>query len=233
MRALTHQELSQSAGRLAPFFTLLAQVLETPMVSDPRRELRSHGGEVYPVFSSSPPQPPSLSSLPSSPVQPPRKKQRPDHSSESYIPSEPSDQSSHDLRRKPEITTNACIYELLRCVTELYREDSSPLVHLEWSITHDTFSVQAGELLYTTTNDGSLVHRGCRDGYWQRVSEYSYCSIEVGVPKMFMQSTNAARQSKSWYNIDKKPLEVQAQEAAHLIGMYAQHAHRSHQDSTV
>lgn len=183
-RCLPHQELAQSAGCFAPFFTLLAQVLETPLSSDPRRQLRPQShltseNRVESALSSSPPQPPSLPSIPSSPIQPPRKKLRQDRSSESYIPSEPSDQSSHNVRSKSEITTNACVYELLRCVTELLRQDFMPSVYLEWSITHDTFIVRAGELSYSTTNDGSLVHKAHRDGYWQRASEYSYCSIEV------------------------------------------------------
>lgn len=105
---------------------------------------------------------------------------RQDRSSESYIPSDQSDQSSYDQRTKSEITTNACVYELLRCVTELLRRDTEPPVYLEWSITHDTFTVEAGALTYSTTNDGSLVHKVHRHGYWQRASKYSYCSIEVG-----------------------------------------------------
>lgn len=34
-------------------------------------------------------------------------------------------------------------------------------------------------------------------------------------------------QSKSWYDVDEKPTSVQAQEAAHLIGMFSQSAPRS------
>lgn len=60
---------------------------------------------------------------------------------------------------------------------ELLRRDTEPAVYLEWSIIHDTFTVEAGALTYSTTNDGSLVHKV---GYWQRASKYSYCSIEVG-----------------------------------------------------
>ena len=29
-------------------------------------------------------------------------------------------------------------------------------------------------------------------------------------------------QSKSWYDVDEKPTSVQAQEAAHLVGMFSQ-----------
>jgi len=94
-RSLTHHELASSAGNFASFFTLLAQVLETPLVAnaDPRRELRSQNVESssYPAGSaitSSPPLPPSLSSQPSSPVEPPSKKVRQYHSSDSYIPSD-------------------------------------------------------------------------------------------------------------------------------------------------
>ena len=181
-RSWTHQQLGEHAGKFAAFFTFLAQVLETPLSADPRRELRmQHSARsASPILSSSPPQPPSLSSLPSSPIQPPTKKMRQDRSSESYIPSDQSDQSSYDHRAKSEITTNPCVYELLRCVTELLRRETKPPVYLEWSITHDTFNVEAGALLYSTTNDGSLVHKVHRDGYWQRASKQSYCSIEVG-----------------------------------------------------
>ncbi|KAF4629214.1 hypothetical protein G7Y89_g8940 [Cudoniella acicularis] len=192
-RNCTHQQLSERAGKFASFFTFLAQVLETPLSSDPRREVRSQvtqysANSVSSALSSSPPQPPSLSS-PSSPIQPPKKKMRQDRSSESYIPSDQSDQSSHDHRDKSEITTNACVYELLRCITELLRNKPDPPVYLEWSITHDTFTVEAGALVYSTTNDGSLVHK-----------------------------------TKSWYHVDEKPSSVQAQEAAHLIGMFSQGA---------
>ncbi|KAH6711896.1 hypothetical protein BKA61DRAFT_693862 [Leptodontidium sp. MPI-SDFR-AT-0119] len=212
LRNLTHYELAHSAGKFAPFFTLLAQVLETPIFSDPRRELRSQIAEssanpAGSVISSSSPLPPSLPSVPSSPIQPPSKKIRQHRSSDSYIPSDQSDQSSFNHRTKSEMTTNACIYELLRCVTELLRGGDEPPVYLEWSITHDTFIVEAGKLTYSTTNDGSLVHKAHRDGYWQRASKYSYCSIEA----------------KSWHDVDEKPSKVQAQEAAHLVGMYSQY----------
>jgi hypothetical protein len=64
---------------------------------------------------------------------------------------------------KSEATTNACVYELLRCVTELSRRSDDPPFRLEWSITQDTFAVQAGEHHYSTTNDGNLLYRAlCR-----------------------------------------------------------------------
>ncbi|OBT69666.1 hypothetical protein VE03_00970 [Pseudogymnoascus sp. 23342-1-I1] len=44
-------------------------------------------------------------------------------------------------------------------------------------------------------------------GYWQRASNYSYCSIEA----------------KSWHDTVEKPRTVKAQEAAHLIAMFSQH----------
>lgn len=183
-RNLTHRQLAVSAGAFAPFFMLLAQILESPTVSDPRRELRSHmtkssASPAEPSIPSSPPLPPSLPSLPSSPIEPPSKKMRQHRSSDSYIPSDQSDQSSHDHRAKSEVTTNACVYELLRCVTELLREEKHPPVYLEWSITHDTFIVDARNLSFSTINDGSLVHKAHREGYWQRASKFSYCSIEV------------------------------------------------------
>ena len=51
------------------------------------------------------------------------------------------------------------MYELLRCFTELLRSETEPSVYLDWSITHDTFAVETGALKYSTTNDGSLVHK--------------------------------------------------------------------------
>jgi hypothetical protein len=186
-RRLSHQELRRRAGEFKSFFTLLAQVLEAPISSDPRQGLRSQIAQASatsaaPAFSSSPPRPASLSSLPSlpsSPIQHSSKRQRQDRSSDSYIPSEQSDQSSYDHRAKSEVTTNSCIYELLHCATELFRTAPDPSIYLEWSITQDTFNVQAGALSYSTTNDGSLVHRAPLGGNWCRASSYSYCSIEA------------------------------------------------------
>jgi len=120
---------------------------------------------------------------------------RQDRSSESYIPSDKSDQSSYDHQAKSEITTNACVYELLRCITELLRRETEPSVYLGWSITHDTFTVEAGALIYSTTNDGSLVHKVHRNGYWQRASQYSYCSIEVGALRSLFQHSIYLRRS--------------------------------------
>jgi hypothetical protein len=69
-RACTHQQLGERAGKFAIFFTFLAQVLETPLTSDPRRELRRQYSASLAglILLSSPLQPPSLFSLPSSPI---------------------------------------------------------------------------------------------------------------------------------------------------------------------
>ena len=175
-RNLTHEDLTRSAGPLASFVTLLSQVLETAIGPDPRRELRSQTGfqESVPTSGFSP-----SSQLSSSPPEFPNKRVRKDRSSSSYWPSDESDQSTHDQRWKSEATTNACIYELLRCVTEISRKETDPAFRLEWTITQDTITVQAGPHKYSTTNDGNFVHKAHRMGYWQRASDCSYCSIEV------------------------------------------------------
>ncbi|KAF4636779.1 hypothetical protein G7Y89_g1327 [Cudoniella acicularis] len=203
-RNKTHEDLTQAAGPLASFVTLLSQVLETAIVSDPRRELRGQEIHAHALpstgLSSSP-------SMPSSPPEFPNKRFRKDRSSSSYWPSDESDQSSHDQRAKSEATTNACIYELLRCVTEISRNKNDSPFRLEWTITQDTVTVHAGSHEYCTTNDGNFVHKAHRMGCWQRASNYSYCSIEA----------------KSWHNTLEKPRTVKAQEAAHLVAMFSQH----------
>ena len=179
-RKLTHEDLTRSTGPFASFVTLLSQVLESAINSNSHRDLRSQTGiqESIPInlpstdiSSSSPPS--------SSPPEYPNKRLRRERSSSSYWPSDESDQSSYDQRVKSEATTNACIYELLRCVTEISRKENDPPFRLEWSITQDTFEVQAGPHKYSTTNDGNFVHKALCAGHWQRASSYSYCSIEV------------------------------------------------------
>ncbi|KFZ16897.1 hypothetical protein V501_02018 [Pseudogymnoascus sp. VKM F-4519 (FW-2642)] len=93
------------------------------------------------------------------------------------------------------------------CVTELSRKENDSSFRLEWTITQDTITVQAGPHKYSTTNDGNFVHKDHRTGYWQRASNYSYCSIEAN----------------SWHDTVEKPRTVKAQEAAHLIAMFSQH----------
>jgi len=177
-RNKTHEDLTQAAGPLASFVTLLSQVLETAIVSDPRRELRDQEIHTHNLpstgLSSSP-------SIPSSPPEYPNKRFHKDRSSSSYWPSDESDQSSYDQRTKSEATTNACIYELLRCVTEISRNKNDSPFRLEWTITQDTVIVHAGSHEYCTTNDGNFVHKAHRMGCWQRASNYSYCSIEVSL----------------------------------------------------
>lgn len=182
-RNMTHEDLIQAAGPLASFVTLLSQVLEPAIVSDPRRELRSQVFDSsaptilpYRDPSSSPPEP----SLPSSPEFP-NKRIRKDRPSSTYWPSDVSDQSSHDQRAKSEATTNACIYELLRCTTEISRNKKDLPFRLEWTITQDTTRVHAGSHEYSTTNDENFVHKAHSMGCWQRASNYSYCPIEVSL----------------------------------------------------
>lgn len=165
-RNMTHEDLTRVAGPLASFVTLLSQVLETAITSDSVRELRGSDENAPTSLPST-----SVSSSPPMSSSP--------NKSSSYWPSDESDQSSHDQRAKSEATTNACIYELLRCVTEISRKITTSPFRLEWTITQDTARVQAGSHEYTTINDGNFVHKAHRGGYWQRASKYSYCSIEV------------------------------------------------------
>ncbi|KAF7921717.1 uncharacterized protein EAE98_008564 [Botrytis deweyae] len=157
----------------------------------------------------------------STPEKPPPKKRRTEKSSSpSYVESIPSDQSSHDQRNKSEITTNACAYALLSRVVELFRPaiekekekekeetgNENEKVYLEWTITNDTFTIQAGNLFCTTKNDGSLVEKVGHLGRWGRGSGVTYCSLET----------------KAMFSINDKPIRVQTQETAHLIGMFSQ-----------
>ncbi|KAF7898783.1 hypothetical protein EAF00_005229 [Botryotinia globosa] len=166
----------------------------------------------------------------STPEKPPPKKRRTEKSSSpSYVESIPSDQSSHDQRNKSESTTNACAYSLLSRVVELFRPvienekeneetgNENEKVYLEWTITNDTFTIQAGNLSCTTKNDGSLVEKTRHLGRWVRGSGVTYCSLET----------------KSMFSIDDKPVKVQAQEAAHLIGMFSQLDPKGLEDQTI
>ncbi|CZT10470.1 hypothetical protein WAI453_012090 [Rhynchosporium graminicola] len=139
------------------------------MVSDPHRELREQDdhASILPGIDVS-----SSPSLASSPAEYP-KRFRKDRSSSSYWPSDESDQSSHDQQAKSGATTNACVYELLRCVAEISRNKNDPPFRMEWTITQDKVTVHAGAREYCTTNDGNFVHKTHRMGFWQRASNYS------------------------------------------------------------
>ncbi|THV43734.1 hypothetical protein BGAL_0992g00020 [Botrytis galanthina] len=231
----THHQISESAGTFDDFFKLLQQVLETPITPDAQRGLRSldveHASIAKPKsftsdFSSSSP----LEQEQELPLLPPN---RPTSTSTSAKrparnPTE-HDQSSHDQRNKSENTTNACAYTLLSRVVELFRPvienekgneetgHENEKVYLEWTITNDTFTIQAGNLSCTTKNDGSLVEKVRHLGRWGRGSEVTYCSLET----------------KSTFSIDDKPIRVQAQEAAHLIGMFSQLDPEGLEDQTI
>ncbi|KAJ8062400.1 hypothetical protein OCU04_008941 [Sclerotinia nivalis] len=229
-RSFTHEVLTQSAGPLGSFVTLLSQVLETPILSDPQRDLRTRTDFQAPARSNAPNTTDSPSSeLSSSPSEYPNKRIRKDRSPSStpssYAPSDESDQSTHDQRAKSETTTNACIYELLRCVTEVSRKETDPPCRMEWAMNHDTFTVQAASHTFTTTNDGSFVHKIKHAGRWQRASNYSYCSIEVSsIANLKSISILIGHgKTKSWYDIVEKSWGVKAQEAAHMIAMFCQH----------
>ena len=183
-RNMNHEELHQAAGPFASFVTLLSQVLETTTISDPRRELRAQAQNTPTVLPSTGISPSPMSS---SPPEFPDEMVRKDRSSSSYSPSDESDQSNYDQRAKSEATTNACIYELLRCITEVSRKENDYPFRLEWTITQDTIRVHAGSHEYSTTNDGSFVHKAHRLGYWQRASDYLYCSIEVCSLPIFLR----------------------------------------------
>lgn len=198
-------ELNERAGEFASFFVLLAQIMDTSTVES-RPELRQRGqaqvakaseSDSDSSYPSSPPSFPQLSSSqlpqvlarPTSPTLPPVKRTRYEPpSSESYIPSDPSDQSSYNLRNKPEIVTNCCIYMLLNCVMEALRKPENttrveervdPQLYLEWNLASHSFTIKAAKTIFTTINDGSLVAKTRRGGCWTQASDICYCSIEV------------------------------------------------------
>jgi hypothetical protein len=192
-RAFNHEKIQKAAGPFASFLCALSQVMEEPVTADTDRLMRPREGSRPPGVDSTPHSVPASSSsnsqeapvpFGSSPPEReyPNKRVRQYRSSGSYVPSDPeSDQSIYDQRAKSEFTTNSCINELLRCVTELSRTkaDCSHGHRMEWSIAPDTFIVQAGQHRFSSTNDGGLVNRGTRSGQWQRLSETCYCSVEV------------------------------------------------------
>ncbi|KAF4628432.1 hypothetical protein G7Y89_g9717 [Cudoniella acicularis] len=216
-RALNHEQIQKTAGPFASFLSALSQVMENPIAADTDRLMRervqsqltdlrsdqnvpasgsSRSQETPPPFGSSPPE-----------QEYPSKRFRADRSSGSYVPSDPeSDQSIYDQRAKSEFATNFCMIELLRCVTELSRKNVDPSHRMEWGIAPNTFTVQAGQHQFSSTNDGGLVNRAARSGHWQRVSEVCYCSLEA----------------KSWYSASGKLDKGKAQETAHLVGMFSQ-----------
>ncbi|KAG4024928.1 hypothetical protein MFRU_083g00020 [Monilinia fructicola] len=194
-------DLLTLGGKFAPFFTLLADVLQQPETPQPDRQLRNR--ETYQS-----PSPATSTSTSSSPSQPPAKRIRITNSAESYIYSQETDQSTHDRQRKSEITTNACIYTLLNCIAEnTRREDDETTFRLEWTITQDTFHVaEKKPYEFSSTNDGNLVYRDRSSGQWKRRGKISYCSIEA----------------KSTYTSDTEDSPLEGQEAAHIIGMLSQ-----------
>ena len=183
-RPFSHQEIEESAGPLAAFFTLLGQVLEMEEVAEPTRELRPrHNAPDYMVHNSDS----DSSSEPGS---------KPRHSSESFHPDDQSDQSGCDKRAKSENVTNACVYELLRCATERSRKPDDHDTRLEWATAHNTMDVNNAKWCYTTIDDGNLVQRDRSSGRWQRASAdspRSFCGIEVNqryLPSIHVPFTN-------------------------------------------
>ena len=179
-RSMNHGEIQGSITPFASFVTALSQVMEEEPTMEVDRVLRHGQSDPTPIpddtsslFGSSPPE-----------HDYPNKRLRPHRSSGSYIPSDPaSDQSISDRRIKSEVATNTCINELLRCVTELARKEAEPARRVEWSIVPDTFRVRAGKHIFSSTNDGGLVHREVKSGLWQRASTICYCSVEVLIPE--------------------------------------------------
>jgi hypothetical protein len=173
-RQHNRSELLSLAGIFTPFFSLLAEVLEQPATPNPDRYLR--GSDI--ILGSS--QSSSSSEPPSSPLEPPAKRLRETQSADSYHPSHQSDQSTHDRQVKSEITTNACVFHFLQCVTESVRNNNhEKSFRLEWALTQDTFYVETPRCQFSSTNDGSLIYRDGSSGYWKRRTNLCYCSIEV------------------------------------------------------
>ena len=232
-RSMNHEQIQKAAGPFASFLSALSQVMEDPITADSDRLMRDRFQSRLDDIGSDPNIPASDSSnsqetpppFSSSPPEYPRKRLRPDRSSGSYVPSDPeSDQSIYDQRAKSEFATNFCIYELLRCVTELSRKTTDSSHKVEWGIVPNTFEVKAGQHQFSSTNDGGLVNKATRSGQWQRVSDICYCSVEVcrWCPNFLNFILMFYPQAKSWYNASGKLEKVKAQEAAHLIGMFSQ-----------
>ena len=182
-RRHNRSELLRLAGTFAPFFSLLAEVLEQPATPNSNRYLR-RADDVFntaiPEVAGQSSQSSSFSGPPSSPLEPPAKRFRETHSADSYHPSQQSDQSTYDRQIKSEFTTNACAFNFLQCVTESTRNNGDKgSFRLEWALTQDTFSVETPRSQFSSTNDGNLVYRDGSFGYWKRGTSLSYCSIEV------------------------------------------------------
>jgi hypothetical protein len=185
-RRHNRSDLLRLAGIFAPFFSLLAEVLEQPATPNPDRPNRgSANASASAIIDSeavSESSQSSLSSEPgSSPSEPPAKRFRETRSADSYHPSHQSDQSTYDRQVKSEFTTNACVFHFLQCVTESTRnnDDDTASFRLEWSLTQDTFTVDTPRSQFSSTNDGNLVYRDRSSGEWKRRTDLSYCSIEV------------------------------------------------------
>ncbi|PQE19767.1 hypothetical protein CJF32_00010206 [Rutstroemia sp. NJR-2017a WRK4] len=207
-RQHTQSDLLRLAGIFAPFFSLLAEVLEQPDPPDPDRPTRDSANASYAEAVSESSQS-SLSSDGSAMHEPPAKRLRETRSGDSYHPSHQSDQSTFERQVKSEFTTNACAFHFLECVTESTRnkDDPKPSFRLEWSLTQDTFTVDTPKSRFSSTNDGNLVYRASSlSGEWTRRTDLSYCSIEA----------------KSHYNLTTNAFSSEGQEGAHMIGMLFQ-----------
>ncbi|KAH7418913.1 hypothetical protein BKA64DRAFT_211816 [Cadophora sp. MPI-SDFR-AT-0126] len=160
-------ELLRLAGIFAPFFSLLAEVLEQPPTPNPDRYFRraDDAPDALPEVVGQSSQSSSFSAPLSSPLEPPAKRFRETHSADSYHPSHQSDQSTYDRQIKSEFTTNACAFYFLQCVTESTRNDGDRAsFRLEWALTQDTFTVETPRGQFSSTNDGNLVYRDGSSG---------------------------------------------------------------------
>jgi hypothetical protein len=183
-RQHTRSDLLRLAGIFAPFFSLLAELLEQPDLPGPDRPTRASASAASAIAYAEVVSESSQSSEPgSSPHEPPAKRLRETRSEDedSYQPSHQSDQSTFERQVKSEFTTNACAFHFLECVTESTRnnDDAKPSFRLEWSLTQDTFTVDTPRSQFSSTNDGNLVYRDSSSGVWTRRTGISYCSIEV------------------------------------------------------
>jgi len=178
-------DLLRLAGTFSPFFSILAEVLEQSATPNPNRFLRGAdivdaSDEIIDETGEQSSQSSSYSELSSSPAERPIKRVRQTQSEDSYHPSLQSDQSAHDRQIKSEITTNACAFYFLQCVTESTRNNRNEhSFRLEWALMQDTFTVNTPRGQFSTTNDGNLVYRAMSSGFWKRYINFLYCSIEV------------------------------------------------------
>lgn len=192
---LDHRRLMMNTGKhlekletfgtvLGPFFTFLAMVKEMPY-----DELEDVSREPKPRRGPKPIHRPEYVNTDSVPDIGAYSSQESGDDDESYADdlSQKTDQSLHQLRAKPEITTQTMLILFLQAVFEgsdlHHRGISQPAQSIErweWHISPTSFHIEAINVGCTSINDGSLHYKGYNDtGEWVIKHPLVYCSIEV------------------------------------------------------